>query len=99
MRTPVNVNRVTAQMEADEASKGKEIIWSMFRCADMNCNTLLTEENHNLGYCGGCQGVRFGVARYLTKKEDRLIKQGKLRPHKVNLDVIGVEPPPPREVR
>lgn len=77
----------------------KEIVWSMFRCYDPNCNTLLTVEAHNRGECSGCQGVRFRIARYLTNEEHRLIAEGKLNPHKVDLHAPGVEPPAPREVR
>lgn len=72
---------------------------SRFRCADPNCNKLLTKEAHDNGACAGCQGVRFIIARYITKKEEKLIKTGKLIPHEVDLDVVGVEPPAPREVR
>ena len=90
----VSVQKAMADHEADKAAKADgEIIWSMFRCADLYCNKLLTVEDHTQGQCGGCQGIKFIIARYLTKKEARLIKQGKINPHKVNLDVIGLEPP------
>lgn len=92
------MNRALAQHEADKKEPG-DIIWTYFRCADLQCNKLLTVEDRANGYCRGCQGVRYGVARYLTEEEDADIKAGKLHPHKVNLDEIGPEPPAPREVR
>lgn len=91
-------NKAVKDAEADKKAPG-DIIWTRFRCADLQCNKLLTVEDHAQGFCGGCQGVRFMVARYVTPKEAKLIKAGKLRPHQVNLDEIGLEPPAPREVR
>ena len=52
-----------------------EIIMSKFRCADPNCNTLLTEFDHGLGRCGGCQGIRFIIARYVTDEEQQKIEE------------------------
>jgi hypothetical protein len=58
----------------------------------------MTEEDIKLGRCGGCQGRKYKVATYLTEEEHRLIEAGELQPHKVDLNVVGVEPPAPREV-
>jgi hypothetical protein len=91
------MNRALAQHEADKKSPG-DIVWTFFRCADIHCNKLFTVEDREVGFCGGCQGVRYMVARYVTEDEQALIDVGKLHPHKTNLDEIGPEPPV-REVR
>lgn len=91
------MNRAVAQAEADQKAPG-DIIWTFFRCADIHCNKLFTVHDREVGYCGGCQGVRFMVARYLTEDEKAKIDAGELHPHKTNLDEIGAEPPV-REVR
>ncbi len=88
-----------ARKPQDDPLPEGEIIWSMFRCWDMNCNALLTKEDHDLGRCGGCQGRKYKVATYLTEAEEAAISEGRLHPHRVNLNVVGVEPPPPKEVR
>jgi len=75
-----------------------EVVMSRFRCADPNCNTLLTRYDHDLGRCGGCQGVRFVIAKYITEEEAAQIEAGILKPHEVNLDQPGIEPPAPRGV-
>jgi hypothetical protein len=72
----------------------KKPILSMFRCYDPNCNALLTKEAHDLGRCGGCQQHKMKVATYLTEEEDKAIKEGKLIPHTVDLNLV--EPPQPR---
>lgn len=87
-----------AEEQARRDREDGEVVMSMFRCWDMNCNTLLTEEDHALGRCSGCQGRKYKIATYLTEEEDKLIKEGKLHPHKVNLNAPGVEPPAPQEV-
>ena len=76
-----------------------ELILSMFRCWDPVCNAILTVEAHDKGRCGGCQGIKFRIARYLTDAEAEAIKAGTLIPHKVDLNAPGVEPPAPKEVR
>jgi hypothetical protein len=98
MSKGVVLGRALANAEADKKESG-DIIWTMFRCADLLCNKLLTVEDKAQGFCGGCQGVRFGVARYVTESEQAQIDAGTLHPVKVNCDEIGAEPPAPREVR
>jgi hypothetical protein len=88
-----------AEMVESNKNEPGEVIWSMFRCADLNCNTLLTKFDHSQGRCGGCQGIRFVVARYLTDEESENIKSGILIPHKVDLNVVGVEPSSVRPVQ
>jgi hypothetical protein len=76
------------------------VTWSFFRCQNLVCNKILEkEENRRDGYCRGCQGNKFVIATYLTDEEDAGIKAGTINPYRVNLDVVGIEPPPPREVR
>lgn len=98
MKKGVVLGMALANAEADQ-KKPEDIIWTMFRCADIHCNKLFTEEDKKQGYCGGCQGVRFMVARYLTDDENAEIAAGRVHPVKINCDEVGPEPAPPREVR
>ena len=76
------------------------VIWTIFRCHNVQCNKILEKEGDRQdGFCRGCQGGKFVIATYLTDEEDAAIKAGTIKPHRVNLDVIGIEPEPPREVR
>lgn len=74
--------------------------WSYFRCFNVQCAKLLEAENNRRdSYCRGCQGIKYVIATYLTDDEEAGIKAGTIKPYRVNLDVIGIEPPVPREVR
>jgi hypothetical protein len=90
-------------IKCGEKSKDMEndpdVIWSLFRCHNVQCNKLLEKEvSRHDGYCRGCQGIKFVIATYLTEEEDTGIKAGTIKPYKINLDVVGLEPPGLREV-
>ncbi len=78
----------TIDMEDDP-----NVIWSLFRCHNVACNRLLEREaNRKDGFCRGCQGVKFVIATYLTEEEKTGIEAGTIKPYRVNLDVVGMEP-------
>ena len=86
---------LTKDMEDDP-----NVTWSLFRCQNLVCNKLLEREtDRHDGFCRGCQGIKFVIATYLTEEEKVGIDTGNTKPYRVNLDVIGIEPPTPREVR
>lgn len=98
MKRGVVLGKALVDAEKDKKEPG-DIIWTMFRCADLQCNKLLTVEDKAQGFCSNCQGIRFMVARYVTEDEQAQIDAGTLHPVKVNCDEIGPEPGTPREVR
>lgn len=72
------------------------VIWSLFRCQNLVCNRLLEEwDTRQNGFCTGCQGNKFVIATYLTDQEKADIDAGKIKPKRVNLEVVGIEPEPP----
>lgn len=90
----VNCGARSKDMEDDP-----NVTWSYFRCQNLVCNKLLEqEENRQDGFCRGCQGGKFVIATYLTDEEDAGIKAGAIKPYRINLDVVGMEPPELREV-
>jgi hypothetical protein len=90
---------VNCGLKSKDMEDDPNVIWSMFRCQNLQCNRLLErEKNRQDGYCRGCQGIKFVVATYLTDEETAGIKAGNIKPYRVNLDVVGIEPPELREV-
>ncbi len=87
----VHCGATSVDMEDDP-----NVYWSLFRCHNVQCNRLLEkEENRRDGFCRGCQGVKFVIATYLTDEEKEQIDAGIIKPYRVNLDVVGMEPEPP----
>lgn len=90
----VNCGAKSKDMEDDP-----NVTWSFFRCQNLVCNKLLErEENRQNGLCRGCQGAKFVIATYLTDAENEGIENGTIKPYRVNLDVVGIEPETLREV-
>lgn len=91
----IKCGRKTPDMEDDP-----NVIWSYFRCFNVQCSRLLEkEEGRPDPFCRGCQGIKYVIATYLTEEEKEGIDSGRIKPYRINLDVIGIEPAAPREVR